>query len=233
MSPWIVEKVKEWEVKTGEEVKTKKVAGLLSTAEGANYKYEIGGTTEMSNKQSAALGAKLPFAGLFILLLLVGQFNSIKKATIILLTIPLGILGVAIGLIIGHQNFGFFAIIGLVSLSGVVVNNAIVLLDQIEVEISENCLEPMHAVIMSAQSRFRPILLTTITTLCGLLPLWLFGGTMWKPMAVSLIFGLIFATILTLGVIPVLYAIFFKVESKDYEYEIVVEEEIKPKIILD
>lgn len=229
MSPWIVEKVKEWEAERNEKIKTKTVAGLLSTAEGANYKYEIGGVTEMSNKQSAALGEKLPFAGLFILLLLVGQFNSIKKAIIILLTIPLGILGVAVGLIIGHQNFGFFAIIGLVSLSGVVVNNAIVLLDQIEVEISENGLNPVHAVVMSAQSRFRPILLTTITTLCGLLPLWLFGGAMWKPMAVSLIFGLIFATILTLGVIPVLYAIFFKVEYKDYEYQVVIEEETKSK----
>ena len=156
-----------------------------------------------------------------------GQFNSIKKSVIILLTIPLGILGVAVGLIIGQQNFGFFAIIGLVSLSGVVVNNAIVLLDQIEVEINENCLAPVHAVIMSAQSRFRPILLTTITTLCGLLPLWLFGGSMWKPMSVSLIFGLIFATILTLGIIPVLYAIFFKVEYKDYEYEIVSKNKVK------
>lgn len=219
MSPWIVEKVREWEAEKGEEIKTKTVAGLLSTAEGANYKYEIGGTTEMSNKQSNALGEKLPYAGLFILLLLVGQFNSIKKAVIILLTIPLGILGVSVGLIIGQQNFGFFAIIGLVSLSGVVVNNAIVLLDQIEVEINENGLDPVHAVVMSAQSRFRPILLTTVTTLCGLLPLWLFGGAMWKPMAVSLIFGLIFATILTLGVIPVLYTIFFKISYKEYEYE--------------
>jgi multidrug efflux pump subunit AcrB len=218
MSPWIVERVKEWEAEKGEKIKTKTVAGLLSTAEGANYKYEIGGTTEMSNKQSNALGEKLPYAGLFILLLLVGQFNSIKKAIIILLTIPLGILGVSVGLIIGHQNFGFFAIIGLVSLSGVVVNNAIVLLDQIEVEINENGLDPVDAVVMSAQSRFRPILLTTVTTLCGLLPLWLFGGTMWKPMAVSLIFGLVFATILTLGVIPVLYTIFFKISYKEYKY---------------
>jgi len=232
MSPWIVEKVREWEAEKGEEIKTQTVAGLLSTAEGSNYKYEIGGTTEMSNKQSNALGEKLPFAGLFILLLLVGQFNSIRKATIILLTIPLGILGVSVGLIIGHQNFGFFAIIGLVSLSGVVVNNAIVLLDQIDVEINEKNLSPTHAVVMSAQSRFRPILLTTITTLCGLLPLWLFGGAMWKPMAVSLIFGLIFATILTLGVIPVLYAIFFKVEYKGYRYKKSFEVEVEATVNL-
>jgi len=227
ISPWIVEKIGEWESEKGEKIKTQTVAGLLSTAEGANYKYEIGGTTEMSNKQSNALGEKLPFAGLFILLLLVGQFNSIKKAIIILLTIPLGILGVAVGLIVGHQNFGFFAIIGLVSLSGVVVNNAIVLLDQIDVEIKENSVDPANAVVISALSRFRPILLTTVTTLCGLLPLWLFGGSMWKPMSVSLIFGLIFATILTLGIIPVLYAIFFKVEYKDYEYEIVSKNKVK------
>lgn len=219
MSPWIAEKLKEWETEKGEEVKIKKIAGIAAKAEGANYKYEIGGSSEMSNKQSDALGEKLPYAGLFILLLLVAQFNSIRKPIIILLTIPLGILGVAVGLIIGNQNFGFFAIIGLVSLSGVVVNNAIVLLDQIDIEINENCLEPAHAVVMSAQSRFRPIILTTLTTLCGLIPLWIFGGNMWKPMAVSLIFGLIFATILTLGVIPVLYTIFFKVSYKEYEYK--------------
>lgn len=219
MSPWIAEQVIEWEAENGEEVKVKNIAGIPASAEGLNYKYEIGGSSEMSNKQSDALGQKLPYAGLFILLLLVAQFNSIRKPIIILLTIPLGILGVAVGLIVGNQNFGFFAIIGLVSLSGVVVNNAIVLLDQIDIEINENCLEPDHAVVMSAQSRFRPIILTTLTTLCGLIPLWLFGGNMWKPMAVSLIFGLIFATILTLGVIPVLYTIFFRVAYKDYEYE--------------
>ena len=224
MSPWIAEKVKEWEAEKGEEVKIKRIAGLAARAEGANYKYEIGGSSEMSNKQSDALGTKIPYAGLFILLLLVAQFNSIRKPIIILLTIPLGILGVAVGLIVGNQNFGFFAIIGLVSLSGVVVNNAIVLLDQIDIEISENCLEPAHAVVMSAQSRFRPIILTTLTTLCGLIPLWLFGGNMWKPMAVSLIFGLIFATILTLGVIPVLYTVFFKVSYKEYEYDEVTSE---------
>ncbi|WP_319370411.1 efflux RND transporter permease subunit [uncultured Ilyobacter sp.] len=219
MSPWIVEKVKEWEAQKDEEVKVKTIAGIPARAEGGNYKYEIGGSSEMSNKQSNALGEKLPYAGLFILLLLVAQFNSIRKPIIILLTIPLGILGVAVGLIVGNQNFGFFAIIGLVSLSGVVVNNAIVLLDQIDIEINENCLEPAHAVVMSAQGRFRPIILTTLTTLCGLIPLWIFGGNMWKPMAVSLIFGLIFATILTLGVIPVLYTIFFGVSYKEYEYE--------------
>ncbi len=219
MSPWIAERVSEWEAENGEKVKTTTVAGLLSSAEGADYKYSIGGTTENSNKQNNALGEKLPYAGLFILLLLVAQFNSIKKPIIILLTIPLGILGVAVGLLIGQQNFGFFAIIGLVSLSGVVVNNAIVLLDQIDIEINENCLDPAHAVVMSAQSRFRPIILTTVTTLCGLIPLWMFGGNMWKPMAVALIFGLVFATILTLGVIPVLYAIFFRVSYRDYNYK--------------
>lgn len=217
MSPWIAEKIEEWE--GNKQITISSESGLVSSVEGGKYKYEIGGSTEEANKQSSALGEKLPYAGLFILMLLVVQFNSIKKPIIILLTIPLGILGVAVGLLVGGQNFGFFAIIGLVSLSGVVVNNAIVLLDQIDLEIGENFLPPAHAIVVSAQSRFRPILLTTITTLCGLVPLWLFGGNMWKPMAVSLIFGLIFATLLTLGIIPVLYAIFFKVDYKKYEYE--------------
>ncbi len=112
-------------------------------------------------------------------------------------------------------------LLGIISLAGIVINNAIVLLDRIRIEIEDNGLEPTHAVIESAQRRLRPILLTTCTTIGGLIPLWLGGGPMWEPMAVSIIFGLLFATVLTLGVVPVLYAIFFRVSFRGFRYGVI------------
>jgi multidrug efflux pump subunit AcrB len=161
---------------------------------------------------------KLPVAALIIVLLLVGQFNSFRRPAIILITIPLGIIGVVIGLIVLRSYFGFMTLLGIIALSGIVINNAIVLLDRIRIEIEENGLEPQRAVVESAQRRLRPILLTTGTTIGGLLPLYLGGGPMWEPMAVAIMFGLLFATALTLGVVPVLYSLFFRVTYRDFDY---------------
>ena len=155
---------------------------------------------------------------MIIILLLVGQFNSFRKPAIILITIPLGIIGVAVGLLVTNLYFGFMTLLGIISLSGIVINNAIVLLDRINIEINENGLDPARAVVVSAERRFRPILLTTVTTICGLIPLWLGGGPMWQPMAVAIIFGLMFATMLTLGVVPVLYSLFYRVSFKNFKY---------------
>jgi len=99
--------------------------------------------------------------------------------------------------------------LGVISLAGIVINNAIVLIDRIRIECDENGLEPQKAIIESAQKRLRPILLTTATTIGGLTPLWLGGGPLWESMAVAIIFGLLFATILTLGLVPLLYSLFF------------------------
>jgi multidrug efflux pump subunit AcrB len=182
------------------------------------YVWSFGGEAETAGEANASIAAKLPIAGLIIILLLVGQFNSIRRPVIILLTIPLGLIGVVIGLLSTHLYFGFMTLLGIISLAGIVINNAIVLLDRIRIEIEENGLEPPRAIIESAQRRLRPILLTTCTTIGGLIPLWLGGGPMWEPMAVSIIFGLLFATALTLGVVPVLYAIFFRVNFRDFRY---------------
>ena len=134
------------------------------------------------------------------MLLLVGQFNSIRRPLIILVTIPLGLIGVVVGLVVMRSYFGFMTLLGIISLAGIVINNAIVLLDRIKIEIDDNGLSPQRAVVEAAQRRLRPILLTTFTTLGGLLPLYLGGGPMWQPMAVAIMFGLVFATGLTLGV---------------------------------
>jgi len=185
---------------------------------GVGYKYGIGGEMENSGDANASIAEQLPIAFFIILILLVGQFNSIRRPIIILSIIPLSLMGVVIGLIVARSYFGFMTFLGVISLAGIVINNAIVLLDRIRFEIDQNGLEPARAIIESAQRRMRPILLTTATTIGGLTPLWLGGGIMWEPMAVAIIFGLGFATILTLGVVPVLYALFFRVKFKGFVY---------------
>lgn len=181
------------------------------------YKYALGGEIENSEKANASISAKLPIAFIIIVFLLVFQFNSVRLPIIVLSTIPLGLIGVVFGLVIAKSYFGFMTFLGVVSLAGIVVNNAIVLLDRIRIEIREHGLDPARAVIEASQKRLRPILLTTATTVGGLIPLWLGGGPMWEPMAIAIIFGLLFSTVLTLGVVPVLYSIFYKVKFKGIE----------------
>ncbi|MCY3808736.1 MAG: efflux RND transporter permease subunit [Gemmatimonadetes bacterium] len=175
------------------------------------YSYEIGGTFESSAEANASIAEKLPVAGLLILLLLVGQFNSLRKPFIIVLTIPLGLIGVVAGLLVTGQSFGFMTLLGVISLAGIVINNAIVLIDRIRIEIDENGLEPGPAVLEAAQRRLRPIMLTTATTVGGLLPLWFGGDPLFVSMAVAILFGLVFATVLTLGFVPALYCLLFRV----------------------
>ena len=188
------------------------------TGWGLGYLYEFGGEQETSVKANEAIGEQVPTGALIILLLLVLQFNSLRRTLIIVLTIPLGIIGVVIGLLVAQSYFGFMTLLGIIALSGIVINNAIVLIDRIAIETEENGLEPARAVVEAAQRRFRPILLTTATTVMGLIPLWLGGGPMWEPLAITIMSGLLFATLLTLGVVPILYSLFFRVRFKDFVY---------------
>jgi len=191
---------------------------------GLGYDFAFGGEKETSGKAQASVAQKLPVAGLIIVMLLVAQFNSIRRAAIILMTIPLSIIGVVAGLLMARSYFGFMTLLGVISLAGIVVNNAIVLLDRIRIEIQDNGRAPARAVLESAQRRLRPILLTTLTTAGGLLPLWLGGGPMFEPLAIAVLFGLLFATVLTLGVVPILYSILFRVRFDDFVYPSVGEE---------
>jgi len=182
---------------------------------GPGYSWELGGEAETSGKAQASIMAKLPIAALIIVMLLVGQFNSFRRSAIIFMTIPLSVIGVVIGLLINGSYMGFMTFLGIISLAGIVINNAIVLLDRIRIEIKENGLTPQLAILASAQRRLRPILLTTTTTIGGLMPLWLGGGAMFEPMAIAIIFGLLFATALTLGVVPILYSLLFRVDFRE------------------
>ena len=181
------------------------------------YKYFTGGEAEESSDAMAAVTEKLPISIFIILLLLIGQFNSIRKSVIVLLTIPLGLIGVVAGLLLVNSYFGFLAFMGLISLAGIVINNAIVLLDRIKIEQEEFKRPPQEAIIVAAQQRLRPILLTTATTSLGLIPLWIGGGILWRPMAITIIFGLLFATIITLLFVPVLYKSFYRISYKNYK----------------
>jgi multidrug efflux pump subunit AcrB len=184
---------------------------------GFGYYIEWGGDLESQEENMGAVFDYLPLAFGIIILLLIGQFNSIKKPAIILLTIPLGLIGVVVGLLIGNSYFGFFAFLGLISLAGIVINNAIVLIDRIDIELTENKRDSTDAIVAAARERFRPILLTTATTVVGLIPLWLGGGIMFEPLALAILFGLMFATVLTLVFVPILYSFFYKVSYKGYE----------------
>ncbi|MFK7795113.1 MAG: efflux RND transporter permease subunit [Gammaproteobacteria bacterium] len=177
------------------------------------YGYEEGGESETSGDANDAIAAKLPLAGMLILLLLVGQFNSVRKTTIILTTIPLGMIGVTVGLIVANSIFGFMTILGVISLAGIIINNAIVLIDRIQIELEEGK-ELAIAIVDAAKQRMRPILLTTATTIGGMLPLWISHDPMFETLAIAVIFGLAFATVITLLFVPVLYSILYRVKHR-------------------
>ena len=195
---------------------TKPVAAWLNDQTddwGRGYSYELGGESESSSDAMGAVAEKLPIAFFLIILLLIIQFNSIRKMTIVMLTIPLGIIGIVAGLLLTGANFSFTAFLGVISLAGIVINNAIVLIDRIEIELKDSNRAKIDSMMHACNERFRPILLTTFTTSLGLIPLWIGGGAMWRPMAIGIIFGLLFATVITLIFVPVMYKVFFKISK--------------------
>ncbi|MEO0459736.1 MAG: efflux RND transporter permease subunit [Myxococcota bacterium] len=163
------------------------------------------GVVAESAAGQAALGANFPLCLAIMVALLVAQFNSFRRPLIILLTIPLIIVGAALGLYVMQGNFGFMVMLGLLSLAGIIVNNGIVLIDRIDIERAEGA-STRDAIVSACVRRFRPIMMTTITTILGFLPLIVFQDVLFYEMASAMAFGLLLGTILTLGVVPVLYA---------------------------
>ena len=180
----------------------------------AGYRWEIGGEIEDQAEANRKLFGLLPLALAGIVVLLVGQFNSFRKGGIILLTIPLILIGAVLGLVVMQAAYGFMVLLGLFSLAGIVINNGIVLIDRIEIEQAQGR-EPLDAVITACLARLRPILMTTLTTVLGLVPLILFGGALFFGMASVIAFGLIVATVFTLGFVPVLYTLFYGIRTGD------------------
>ncbi len=173
------------------------------------YSMAWGGDAEMSAKAGASLGATIPiFFGLMVLIIIF-LFNSIKKTLVIWLTVPLAIIGVTVGLLMLRQPFGFMALLGLLSLAGMLIKNAVVLIDEIDTQLAGG--KPaFQAVVDSGVSRLIPVSMAAATTILGMMPL--LKDAFFVAMAVTIMFGLGFATLLTLIVVPVLYAIFFRVK---------------------
>ena len=177
-----------------------------------NHYWEVGGELENAAKAQRNLAKwMLPcFGG--IVFLLVWQFNSVRRAAIIILTMPLVIVGAVVGLLVMQADFGFMVILGLLALAGSIVNNGIVMIDKIE----ENRREgqtPYDAVVNSAVSRFRPILLSVSTTMLGFSPLIINRDPLFYGMACIMFFGLGIGSLFTLNYVPALYSIFFRVKS--------------------
>lgn len=172
------------------------------------YSLEWGGEYESSGDAQESLFTTMPMGYLFMFLITVFLFNSIKEPLIVWLTVPLALIGVTTGLLALNTPFGFMALLGFLSLSGMVLKNGIVLLDQIEIEMKSGK-EAYDAVVDAAVSRVRPVCMAAITTILGMIPL--LSDIFFKPMAVTIMFGLGFATVLTLIVVPVLYRLFHKV----------------------
>ena len=170
----------------------------------AGVRLVYGGAAAEAGEANTALFKTLPIGILLLLVFLLYQFNSFRLLGIVLVTVPLAVVGVTPGLLLARQPFSFTAILGVVALVGIVVNNAIVLIDLIR-RLEHDGMDTAAAIVAAVGRRTRPILMTTATTVAGLLPLTLTRSTLWPPLAWAIISGLIASTVLTLIVIPALY----------------------------
>lgn len=174
----------------------------------AGYELNLEGEIKGSQESNGALFEFAPHALFGILVLLVLQFGSFRRSALVLLTIPLILIGANFGLLIFDAFFDFTGMLGLFSLAGIIINNGIVLIDRIDTE-RQRGLAVNEAITAASLARARPIIMTTITTIVGLLPLALFGGEFWYGMAIVIMCGLGVGTILTLGFVPVVYSLLF------------------------
>ncbi|MEE8613124.1 MAG: efflux RND transporter permease subunit [Nitrospirales bacterium] len=172
------------------------------------YELEWGGELEDTADAQGPIKASIPLFLLAMVLITITLFNSLRQPLIIWLIVPLALIGVTVGLLAFNQPFGFMSLLGILSLSGMLIKNAIVLIDEINVQLSEGK-ETLLAIVDSGVSRLRPVSMAAATTALGMIPL-LFDA-FFIAMAVTIIFGLMFATLLTMIVLPVLYAMVYRV----------------------
>lgn len=180
------------------------------------YRLDWDGEYGSSKEANENLAEVIPLGFLAMVLVVVLLFNALRQPLVIWLTVPLALIGVVFGLVVTGTPFEFMAILGLLSLSGLLIKNAIVLVDQMDIEIADGKAR-FDAIVDSAASRVRPVMMGAITTILGVIPL--FSDAFFKSMAVVLVFGLTFATILTLLVVPALYAVIFRVKNTETEVQ--------------
>ncbi len=181
-----------------------------------NHHIVYDGAIRQSKEAQAALGANFPLVLAIIVILLIIQFNSYRRAFMVMLAIPLMMIGAVTGFKVMGAEFGFMATLGLYSLAGIIVNNAIVLIDRIDLALANEKPgdDEYELLVDAAMRRLRPILMSTVTTMFGLLPLILSRDPLFFPMATVIAFGLGIGALLTLGFTPVVYTLFFKVRHK-------------------
>jgi len=179
-------------------------AGIAQVELPAGYRVAVGGEVEESNEANDAIAGYLPLAGLLLAGVFVWQFNSMRKLVIIAASVPFCFIGVVAAMALLHGRFDFMASLGLLALAGIIVSNAVLLLERIEEERAEGK-APAEAVIIACLKRLRPILMTKLTCILGLLPLYFFGGELWENLAITISGGLAVGTLITLGLVPALY----------------------------
>ncbi len=174
------------------------------------YLVEVGGTVEESAKGQSSVNAGMPLFLAVVMTLLMIQLKSISRSIIVFLTAPLGLIGVTLFLLLLNKPFGFVAMLGTIALSGMIMRNSLILIDQIEQDIAAGH-DPWTSIIDATVRRFRPILLTALAAVLAMIPLS--RSIFFGPMAVAIMGGLIVATFLTLFFLPALYAAWFKVKK--------------------
>ena len=184
-------------------------AKIAAIALPEGYKLDWGGEYESSRKAQAALGKGLPLGFLIMFIISVLLFGKARQPIIIWLIVPMAVVGVVAGLLIADLPFGFMSLLGFLSLFGMLIKNAIVLLEEIDLQIIEGK-EKAMAIVEASLSRLRPVSLAAITTILGVMPL-LFDP-FFADMSVTIMGGLAFATILTMIAVPVLYSVFYKIK---------------------
>jgi multidrug efflux pump len=176
------------------------------------YLLDIGGTVEDSSRGQKSVNAGVPLFIVVVLTLLMLQLKSFSRSAMVFLTAPLGLIGVTLFLLIFRQPFGFVAMLGTIALSGMIMRNSVILVDQIEQDISAG-MDRWHAIIEATVRRFRPIVLTALAAVLAMIPLS--RSVFFGPMAVAIMGGLIVATALTLLFLPALYAAWFRVKATE------------------
>jgi multidrug efflux pump len=174
------------------------------------YLLEVGGTVEDSERGQKSVNAGVPLFIVVVLTLLMVQLRSFSRMFMVFLTAPLGLIGVTLFLLVFHQPFGFVAMLGTIALSGMIMRNSVILVDQIEQDITAG-LTPWNATVEATVRRFRPIVLTALAAVLAMIPLS--RSVFYGPMAVAIMGGLIVATALTLLFLPALYAAWFRVKK--------------------
>ncbi|CAN7649993.1 efflux RND transporter permease subunit [Agrobacterium genomosp. 3] len=179
------------------------------------HKVAFGGEIEENQKTNAGLYGYAPLALIAMFLLFLWQFGSTRKALIVIASMPFVLIGGTLGVLISGEPMSYTATIGFLALMGIIVNNAVLMLDRIAEE-RRSGRELLDAVGHAAEVRLRPILMTKMVCIAGLIPLFMFGGPLWRPMAAVMMGGLALGTLITLFLIPALYALAFRRKSDDY-----------------